>query len=99
MDSVDLFAEVEPAEWGVFVRDRGGWASIRRWSPDDRQGLAKSIRARVERRGGRVVVKSELGKGTEIRIHMPRGGSAPTVDTPPLEWQEAEPPQPEEHTQ
>ncbi|MEZ5153590.1 ATP-binding protein [Rhodococcus zopfii] len=96
VDSVDLFAEAEPDEVSVFVRDRGvGFDPD--LVPEDRQGLAKSIRARIERRGGRVVVKSELGKGTEIRIHMPRGGSAPATD-PHLEWQATES-QPEEHTQ
>ncbi|NLE80345.1 MAG: PspC domain-containing protein [Rhodococcus sp.] len=68
---INLYCEVEPDEVGVFVRDRGvGFDSAA--VPADRQGLAKSVRARVERRGGRVDVRSAPGKGTEIRIHMPR---------------------------
>jgi len=89
VDSVDLFAEVEPHRLSVFVRDRGvGFdpESV----PEDRQGLARSVRARVERRGGRVVVKAAPGKGTEIRIHMPRaGGEEPSAST--LEWEVTEP--------
>lgn len=73
VDSVSLFAEVEPHQISVFVRDRGvGFDPDA--VPEDRQGLAKSVRARIERRGGRTVVKSSPGKGTEIRIHMPRAG-------------------------
>ncbi|PTR31516.1 phage shock protein C (PspC) family protein [Rhodococcus sp. OK519] len=71
VSSIDLYAETERDQVSVFVRDRGvGFDpdSV----PEDRQGLAKSIRARVERRGGRVEVRSTVGKGTEVRIHMPR---------------------------
>lgn len=96
VDNVDLFAEVEPHQISVFVRDRGvGFDpdSV----PEDRQGLARSIRARIERRGGRTVVKSTPGKGTEIRIHMPRAGREQTGDTT-LEW-EVPDPHPEEQTQ
>ncbi|WP_241386040.1 ATP-binding protein [Rhodococcus sp. CH91] len=101
VDSVDLFAEVEPHQVSVFVRDRGvGFDPDE--VPADRQGLAKSVRARIERRGGRTVVKSSPGKGTEIRIHMPRAGrehterDEETVST--LEWEVTDP-RPEEQTQ
>lgn len=73
--SIDLYAETERDQVSVFVRDRGvGFDPDT--VPEDRQGLAKSIRARIERRGGRVEVRSTPGKGTEVRIHMPR----PVVD-------------------
>lgn len=68
---INLFSEVEPEEAGVFVRDRGVGFDMNTVSAD-RQGLAKSVKSRVERRGGRVDVRSTPGKGTEIRIHMPR---------------------------
>ncbi|MGW0007110.1 ATP-binding protein [Nocardia grenadensis] len=71
---IDLFAEAEPHQVSVFVRDRGtGFDpdSI----PEDRHGLARSIRARVERRGGTVEIVSEPGRGTEVRIIMPRTDS------------------------
>jgi len=114
VDGVDLFAEVEPHQVSVFVRDRGvGFDPDQ--VPEDRQGLAKSIRARVERRGGRTVVKSSPGKGTEVRIHMPRTTGADaareravdtareratdaTAATSTLEWEVTDP-RPEEQTQ
>ncbi len=69
--SIDLFAETEPHQVSVFVRDRG-----KGFDPDlvpsDRQGLAKSIHARIERRGGHVEIQSTPGRGTEVRIIMPR---------------------------
>ncbi|MGW3541025.1 ATP-binding protein [Nocardia niigatensis] len=84
--TIDLYAEVEPHQVSVFVRDRG-----KGFDPDmvskDRQGVAKSIHARIERRGGRVEIKSAPGNGTEVRIYMPRkdGGDERLVvqtDTP-----------------
>ncbi len=68
---VSLFAEVEPAEVSLFVRDRGrGFdpAAV----PGDRKGLAESVRARVTRRGGSATVRSVRGEGTEVSLHMPR---------------------------
>lgn len=77
--SVDLYAEVEPTRVSVFVRDRGvGFdpGAV----PADRQGLAKSVRQRVERRGGHVEVRAAPGKGTEVRITLDRDGDeAPEV--------------------
>ena len=70
-DVISLFAEVEPTEVSVFVRDRGrGFdpAAV----PGDRKGLAESVRARMARRGGSVVVRSALGDGTEVSLRMPR---------------------------
>jgi signal transduction histidine kinase len=68
---VSLFAEVEPAEVAVFVRDRGrGFdpAAV----PGDRKGLAESIHARMARRGGSAVVRTAPGDGTEVTLRMPR---------------------------
>ena len=68
---VSLFAEVEPAEVSLFVRDRGCGldpAAV----PGDRKGLAESVRARVTRRGGSATVRSVPGEGTEVSLHMPR---------------------------
>ena len=69
--AVALFAEVEPAEVVLFVRDRGrGFdpAAV----PGDRKGLAESIRARVARHGGSVTVRTAPGEGTEVSLTMPR---------------------------
>ena len=68
---VSLFAEVEPAQVSLFVRDRG-----RGFDPDavpeDRKGLAESIHARMGRRGGAATVRSVEGEGTEVSLTMPR---------------------------
>jgi len=70
-DVVSLFAEVEPGEVSLFVRDRG-----RGFDPDavpgDRKGLAESIRARMARHGGSASVRSAPGEGTEVSLRMPR---------------------------
>ena len=68
---VSLFAEVEPGEVSVFVRDRGrGFdpAAV----PADRKGLAESVHARMARRGGSATVRSTPGEGTEVSLTMPR---------------------------
>ncbi|MGB3371860.1 MAG: PspC domain-containing protein [Rhodococcus sp. (in: high G+C Gram-positive bacteria)] len=69
--NIDLFAETEPDKVTVFVRDRGTGFD-ENLVPLDRQGLTRSIRGRIERRGGEVSVRSQVGKGTEVRILMPR---------------------------
>ena len=69
--AVTLFAEVEPNAVSVFVRDRGrGFdpAAV----PADRKGLAESVHARMERRGGSATVRSTPGQGTEVALTMPR---------------------------
>jgi signal transduction histidine kinase len=73
---VSLFAEVEPGEVAVFVRDRGrGFdpAAV----PDDRKGLTESVHARMARHGGSAVVRSVRGEGTEVSLTMPRDAGAP----------------------
>ena len=68
---VSLFAEVEPARVSIYVRDRGrGFdpAAV----PADRKGLAESVRARMERRGGTATIRSAAGQGTEVSLIMSR---------------------------
>jgi signal transduction histidine kinase len=68
---VALYAEVEPERIEVFVRDRGpGFdpAAV----PADRRGLSESIVGRMERHGGRAVVHTAPGEGTEIELVMAR---------------------------
>jgi signal transduction histidine kinase len=77
---IDLFAETEPHQVSVFVRDRGVGFDVDA-VPSDRQGLAKSIRGRVERRGGQVEIVSSPGRGTEVRIIMPRTDSGAETDS------------------
>ena len=70
-DVVLVFAEVEPDEVSLFVRDRG-----RGFDPDsvppDRKGVTESIRGRMARRGGSAVIRSTRGEGTEVSLTMPR---------------------------
>ena len=68
---VVLYAEVEPERIEVFVRDRGpGFdpAGV----PADRRGVSESIVGRMERHGGRAVVHTAPGEGTEIELVMKR---------------------------
>ncbi|WP_174376458.1 ATP-binding protein [Nocardia cerradoensis] len=87
--TIDVFAEVEPHQVSIFVRDRGtGFdpAAV----PADRQGLAKSIHARIERRGGTVEVQTAPGRGTEVRIMMPRKDSEGQGETGGFDGAETE---------
>jgi signal transduction histidine kinase len=74
---VSIFAEVEPAEVSVFVRDRG-----RGFDPEavpaDRKGVAESIRARVARHGGTAAIRSTPGEGTEVSLTMPHTVTEPS---------------------
>jgi len=68
---VSLYAEVEPHAVMLYVRDRGrGFdpGSI----PHDRQGIEQSIKARMARYGGAVVIRSSPGEGTDVELSMPR---------------------------
>ncbi len=68
---VSVYAEVEPGQVHVFIRDRGiGFdpAAV----ADDRHGLADSIRGRMERHGGTVTLRTAPGEGTEIQLAIAR---------------------------
>jgi signal transduction histidine kinase len=68
---VSLFAEVEPEQACIYVRDRGrGFDPAQ--VPADRKGLAESVHARMARRGGTAAVRSVVGEGTEVALSMPR---------------------------
>ncbi len=78
---IDLFAEAEPHQVSIFVRDRGAGFDIATVA-DDRRGIAKSICARIERRGGTAEIDSTVGRGTEVRIVMPRTDSGTAEPEP-----------------
>ncbi|HSL07154.1 MAG TPA: PspC domain-containing protein [Pseudonocardiaceae bacterium] len=68
---VSVYAEVEPGQVHVFIRDRGtGFdpAAV----AEDRHGLADSIRGRMERHGGTVTLRTAPGEGTEIQLAIAR---------------------------
>ena len=67
--SVSLYAEVEPEQLSVFVRDRGvGFDPST--VDDNRHGVRGSILGRMERHGGRAEIRSEPGEGTEVRLTL-----------------------------
>jgi len=68
---VSLFAEVEPTEVSLYVRDRGKGFDPET-VPGDRKGLAESVRARMARHGGSATIRSTQGEGTEVSLTMPR---------------------------
>jgi len=68
---VSLYAEVERECVMVFVRDRGQGFDPEA-VPHDRQGIAQSIRGRMARFGGSVVIRSAPGDGAEVELSMPR---------------------------
>ena len=71
VDQVSLYAEVEADTVMLYVRDRGcGFDPDA--VPEDRQGIAQSIRARMARSGGSAVVRSTPGEGAEIQLSLPR---------------------------
>ena len=68
---VSVYFEVEPDQVTVFVRDRGRGFELEQ-VPRDRRGIADSILWRMDRHGGKAVVRSEPGQGTEVELVMPR---------------------------
>ncbi|MDG4804750.1 ATP-binding protein [Micromonospora sp. WMMD980] len=77
--TVSLYAEVEPEQVSVFVRDRG-----KGFDPDTvenhRHGVRGSIIGRMKRHGGRAEIRSEPGEGTEVRLILPISGSGATAE-------------------
>jgi signal transduction histidine kinase len=77
---ISLFAEVEPAEVSLVVRDRGkGFEPSE--VPEDRKGLAESIYGRMARRGGTAAVSTAPGEGTKVSLRMPRIAAQPAGRT------------------
>ena len=68
---VDVYVEVTPAAVDVFVRDRGKGFDPEA-TPADRYGVRNSIIDRMNRHGGSADVRSTVGSGTEVRLHLPR---------------------------
>lgn len=70
-DLVSIYIEVEPNAITAFVRDKGVGFDAKAIG-DDRRGIAMSIRDRVERAGGRAMLDSSPGAGTEWELVVPR---------------------------
>jgi signal transduction histidine kinase len=73
---VSVYAEVEPEQVTVFVRDRGKGFDLGT-VPEDRHGIVDSIRGRMNRHGGEVGLRTAVGEGTEVRLTMPRVAAGP----------------------
>jgi signal transduction histidine kinase len=70
-DQVSIYIEVEPDTITAFVRDKGiGFSAAE--IGDDRRGIAMSIRDRIGRVGGRAVLESAGGAGTEWELVVPK---------------------------
>ncbi|MDR1833736.1 MAG: PspC domain-containing protein [Propionibacteriaceae bacterium] len=67
---VDIYAEVDDDLAAVFVRDRGAGFDLGRID-SDRMGVRESIIERMERAGGRAIIKTAPGEGTEVRLELP----------------------------
>lgn len=70
-ERIDVYAEVDPELVSVYVRDRGQGFDLARMD-DDRMGVRGSIIERVKRAGGRAIIRTAPGEGTEVRLELPR---------------------------
>jgi signal transduction histidine kinase/phage shock protein PspC (stress-responsive transcriptional regulator) len=78
VSEVSVYAEVEPGQVHVFVRDRGAGFDPAAVAAD-RHGLADSIHGRMERHGGTVSLRTAPGEGTEVQLAITRRkGGEPT---------------------
>jgi signal transduction histidine kinase/phage shock protein PspC (stress-responsive transcriptional regulator) len=68
---ISVYAEVEPEEVTVFIRDRGKGFVLDE-IPEDRMGIRQSIIGRMERNGGSAKIKTAPGEGTEVVLTMKR---------------------------
>lgn len=79
---ISVFAEVCAEKIEIVVRDRGKGFDPEA-VPNDRKGLAESVRGRMTRHGGTASVQSAPGEGTKVTLTMPlarrpgAGGTAP----------------------
>lgn len=85
---VSVYAEVEPEEVHVFVRDRGSGFDADA-VPTDRHGLADSVLARMARHGGTARLRTAPGEGTEVHLAMPMNGAAENPRTAATNQREA----------
>ncbi len=76
--SVSLYAEVEPEQVSVFVRDRGVGFDPSAMQ-DDRHGVRGSIIGRMGRHAGTAEIRSQPGGGTEVRLVLPTPVSGATA--------------------
>ena len=68
-DTVSVYAEVRDGETSVFVRDRGSGFDLDSVA-SDRHGVRESIMEQMARHGGKAVVRTSPGDGTEVELRM-----------------------------
>lgn len=68
--TISLYAEAEPSQLSVFVRDRGAGFDIDAVE-EARHGVRGSIIGRMARHGGEAEIRSAMGEGTEVRLTLP----------------------------
>jgi signal transduction histidine kinase len=68
---VSVFAEVEPVQVTIFVRDRGKGFSLSE-IPSGRLGIQESIVGRMARAGAVASIRSAPGEGTEVELQVAR---------------------------
>jgi signal transduction histidine kinase len=73
-DTISVYAEVEPDQVTIFVRDRGAGFDLDA-VPEDRLGVRQSIIGRMQRNGGKAIVRSTPGEGTEVQLEMTRSNA------------------------
>jgi signal transduction histidine kinase len=71
VDAVSVYVEADHAEITAYVRDLGRGFDPGRVSRD-RRGIADSIEGRMSRFGGSSQITTEPGRGTEVRLRVPR---------------------------
>jgi signal transduction histidine kinase/phage shock protein PspC (stress-responsive transcriptional regulator) len=69
-DIVSVYAESEPEQVSIWIRDRGKGFDPDT-VPEDRRGLRDSIRDRMQRAGGTVQIRTSPGGGTEVELSLP----------------------------
>jgi signal transduction histidine kinase len=68
---ISVYAEVAAGRVQAFVRDRGPGFDPGE-VPPDRRGLRESVVGRMERHGGRAIVRAAPGAGTEVELVVQR---------------------------
>jgi signal transduction histidine kinase len=71
-EEVSVFVDASAGRIAVYVRDRGAGFDADS-VPDDRRGIAHSIRERMERVDGTARITSTPGEGTEVELELPQG--------------------------
>jgi signal transduction histidine kinase len=67
VEVISVYAELSESNAQVFVRDRGAGFDVEAIGPGHR-GIAGSIFDRMDRHGGRAMIRSEPGSGTEVEL-------------------------------